>query len=254
MRAAAVAIAFALFASSVARAAEPPPMPVPVPVPEPEAKPAPLEPEQPPSTTPEQKPKPKLPAPEKHPSEGGVFGGACLGSSAGCATLGCLPGLGTAVGGSVLLTSLGFGAAQSGALGVCVILGGVVGGGIVGAPSVVLLGPCASGGALVGGVAGASLDDRSLTPIFLGAIPGLVAGLAATAGAIWGLVVLSNSSADYTTPALILGTSAIVALLSGPITIAGETIADSIASAPAPTTQTADLDLSGRTTTTRMAF
>jgi hypothetical protein len=263
-----VAVAFAVLASSSAslqvRGAEPPPIPVPpAPQPEvPEAKPIeppaePLTPETPPSgpeKTPKRKELPRMPAPEKKPSEGGMFGGACLGSALGCGTLGCLPGLGTAVGGSVLLTSLGFGATQGGVLGVCVILGGVVGGGVVGAPSAVLLGPCASGGALIGGVAGASLDDRSLAPVFIGAVPGLIAGLASTAGAIWGLVVLSNSSADYGTPALILASSAILALLSGPITIAGETIADSIAAAPASTTETVERELSDSIRPARMAF
>src|SRR5206468_8096544 len=89
--------------------------------------------------------------------------------------------------------------------------------------------PCASGGALAGGLIGAALDDRDLAPIVLGSLPGLGLSAVATAGAIWGLAVLSSSSGDFQTPAVILGTSLLLAAAAGPVTIAGITIADGVA-------------------------
>ena len=198
-----------------------------------------------PGATPEAKPG-GAPTPNATPKpdattgrdKGGFGGAACWGSTLGCAGLGCVPGLGTAVGASVLVTFVSAALAQgSGVAGVCLAVFGVGGGIVIGAPSAVVLGPCASAGALGGGLIGAALDDRSFAPVFLGALPGLGAGVLASAGAVWGLVVLSNSSGDYSLPAALLGASAALAMVAGPLTIGGITIADDIAG-PASSTRT----------------
>ncbi len=247
MRAPAVLV-FALASTAWAQQApNPVPMPAPgAPPPAPAAPvPRPIEPlvpEAPPEEGParpggekpgEGKPDGKRPgdheAPKPDVSTGGFGAGPCWGAATGCAALGCLPGLGTGVGAGIFLTTISAALAQGGAGGVCLAVVGVTGGVVVGAPSAVALGPCASGGALVGGLVGAGADDRDLGPVFLGALPGLGAGLLASAGAIWGLVVLSNTSGDFLTPALILGTSTALALAAGPVTVAGITVSDGFA-------------------------
>ena len=234
-----IAIVIVTASSSPARADEAPP-PVPsAPNPPPmdppdEAKPIEPRPElpTPPAKPDEHKPTPKMEpkAPKLEKSNGGFNEGPCWGSTAGCATAGCLPGVGTAVGAAAFVTLVSAALAQgTGIAGVCLAVGGITAGVVIGAPSAVLLGPCASGGALGGGLVGAALDDRDFAPVFIGAAPGVLTGVLASAGAVWGLAVLSNTSGDYTLPAVLLGSSAALALASGPITIIGVTVADGIA-------------------------
>ncbi|HEY4224023.1 MAG TPA: hypothetical protein VGO62_21855, partial [Myxococcota bacterium] len=178
-------VALACAAPPVVNAPNPPP---PIEEPAPDAAPpieaAPSSPPTPstptPSTpTPEHKGKHKGIAPEQ--SEGGFAHGACWGATAGAALGACGPAAGTAIGASVLVGSLSAAVAQGGSgFGLVLLAVGVTGGVVIGAPSAVLLGPCGSVGGLVGALLGAAADDRALTPIIFGALPGLIIALASS--------------------------------------------------------------------------
>lgn len=158
-----------------------------------------------------------LPLPDIPDTRDDAFAGPFWGSSTGCVFGGCVPALGTAVGAGFLIASLG------GQLTTTCATAGVV----IGAPSALVLGPCASGGALAGGLAGAMFDDRDLVPIFIGGLPGLALGVLGTAGAAWGLIELgSSSAADAELAATILGIAAATSLAAGPVTVVGMTLAD----------------------------
>ena len=180
-----------------------------------------------PGTQPKPQPKPKTVAPDK--KTGGIEAGACWGSTTGCALGGCAPAVGTGVGAAIFLTFVNAGLAQGGgAAAACLSTVGLGGGIALGVPGVVLLGPCASLGAFAGGLVGAALEERPPVLVVLGGLPGLAVGLVGSLTAIWGLVVLFNTSGDYLVPATLLGASTALALAAGPITVAGMSIADGL--------------------------
>jgi hypothetical protein len=168
------------------------------------------------------------PADGKGSSSGGFGGPACWGATTVCGALGVLPAFGTLLGTGAFIAGAGAGALTGGAGAACL---GITYGALLGAPSLLVLGPCASGGALVGGVLVAALDDRSPWPVAAGASPGVILGLLGTAGAAWGLIELANASGDFTLPATLLALSAGAAFAAGPVAIAGISIADGLAGA-----------------------
>lgn len=227
--------------SSATRAQDAPPPPldpppateVAPPLPAEEAPPPPIEPpteQAPPEFTPAPKPKaPEQKAPKPDAPVVGFGGDACWGSAWSCVGAGCLPGAGTALGAGILISTISAGLAEGGCGGVLLVVIGAIYGIAIGAPSAILLGPCASCGAAVGGVTLAALNDRDLWPVVLGGLPGIGIGLLGSGGVIWGLVALDGANGDFTLPLALLGTGVGLALLSGPATVAGIAIADGAA-------------------------
>lgn len=197
--------------------------------------------EKPPDFTPAPPPKveDKKKAPPVEEPEGGWGGAACMGAMGGCLGGGCLPGAATAVGATILISMIGAGLSEGGCGGVILVVFGAVYGIVIGAPGALLLGPCSACPAATGGVVGAWIDDRDVWPVVLGSIPGLVLAALGTAGTVWGLASLDGAP-DLTVPAVILGSSAAVSLLSGPVTVAGVILADGMAEPPPPAARPAD--------------
>lgn len=233
----AVLVVLALAPTARAQDAPPPPpepLPTtevapPLPIDEP---PPPIEPpndNKPPDFTPAPKPKPPdhKPPPPEAPAIG--FGGdACWGSSMACVVGGCLPSAATALGATILISMISAGVADGSCGGIVLVVLGVVYGGIIGAPGALLLGPCASCSAATGGVALAALNDRDLVPVMLGSLPGIALGVLGSGGVLWGLFAL-DGAVDYTLPVALLGTGVGLALLSGPATVVGISVADAMA-------------------------
>lgn len=233
----AVLVLLTYASASQAQDAPPPPLEPPpatevapqLPIDEP---PPPIEPPsdaKPPDFTPAPKPKPpeKKPPPPEAPAIG--FGGdACWGSATACVGGGCLPGAATALGATILISMISAGVADGSCGGIVLVILGVVYGGIIGAPGALLLGPCASCSAAAGGVTMAALNDRDIVPVVLGSVPGMVLGLLGSGGVLWGLFAL-DGAVDYTVPVALLGTGVGLALLSGPATVVGISIADAMA-------------------------
>lgn len=189
--------------------------------------------EKPPDFTPAPPPKveDKKKAAAVEEPEGGWGGAACMGSLGGCLGGGCLPGAATTLGAAILISMISAGLSEGGCGGVVLVIFGAIYGIAIGAPGALLLGPCSACPAATGGVVGAWIDDRDIWPVVLGSLPGLALAALGTAGTVWGLFSL-DGSADLTLPAVILGTSAAVSLLSGPATVAGVVIADGMAEPP----------------------
>ena len=189
--------------------------------------------EKPPDFTPAPAPKveDKKKAPPGEESPGGWGGAACMGSLGGCLGGGCLPGAATGLGAGILVSMITAGLSEGGCGGVLLVVFGAIYGIAIGAPGALLLGPCSACPAATGGVVGAWIDDRDIWPVVLGSLPGLALATLGTAGTVWGLFSLDGAT-DLTLPAVILGTSAVVSLLSGPATVAGVVITDGMAEAP----------------------
>lgn len=238
-------VVLALLASSQAARAQdaPPPPPPPLdPPPAVEVAPPLVPEEEPPppvevpseQAPPEFTPAPKPKAPEQKPPAPdapviGFGGDACWGSALSCVGGGCLPGAGTGLGGAILVSTISAGMAEGGCGGVVLVLFGAIYGGIIGVPSAVLLGPCASCAATVGGATLAALNDRDITPVVLGSIPGMVIGLLGSGGVIWGLLALDGAGGDFTVPLALLGSGAALAFAAGPATVIGIAVADGAA-------------------------
>ncbi len=183
-----------------------------------------------PGFTPVPKPKAKDKAPPAPDAPVVGFGGdACWGSAVACVGGGCLPGAGTALGATILVSTISAGISEGGCGGVVLVILGTVYGIIIGAPAALLLGPCASCSAAAGGFTLAALNDRDTGPVMIGSIPGIALGLLGTGGVIWGLAALDGANGDFTIPAALLGAGVGLSLLSGPATIAGIAIADGMA-------------------------
>ncbi|MDP2344063.1 MAG: hypothetical protein Q8O67_24110 [Deltaproteobacteria bacterium] len=203
-------------------APEPPP-PVEVPAPDPvedKATPAPA------PALPPAEPPPAEGKPAAEPIATGFGGSVCRESALGCGLAGCLPAGGTALGGLILLTSISAGLAEGGCGGIVLILVGAVYGVVIGVPSAILFGPCATCGAVSGGVIGAMTSDREVTPVLLGSIPGIAAALIGTGLIAAGLATFSDGQTDQTLPIGLLIAGTAVSALSGPATIAGIAVAD----------------------------
>ncbi len=215
-----------------ARAQDAPPPPL-------EPPPPPIEPpseHEAPGFTPAPKPKsPETKAPAPDAPAVGFGGDACWGSALSCLGGGCLPGAGTALGATILVSTISAGIAEGGCGGVVLVILGAVYGIAIGAPSAILLGPCASCAAAGGGVTLAALNDRDIWPVVLGSLPGFALGLLGTGGVIAGLVTLDGAAGDFTVPLVLLGTGVGLALVAGPATVTGIAVADGMAGAtPAP--------------------
>ncbi|MBI1944788.1 MAG: hypothetical protein HYS27_03780 [Deltaproteobacteria bacterium] len=235
-----LAVLIVAMVASASRAQDAPPEPLevppaaevapPLPVDEP---PPPIEPptdKKPPDFTPAPKPKApdKKPPPPEAPAVG--FGGdACWGSSMACVGGACLPGAATALGATILISTIGAGVAEGGCGGVVLVILGTVYGIIIGAPGALLLGPCASCSAAAGGITMAALNDRDLLAVTLGSLPGIALGLLGSGGVLWGLLALDGANGDFTVPVALLASGVGLALLSGPATIIGISVADGMA-------------------------
>ncbi|MDP2345805.1 MAG: hypothetical protein Q8O67_33000 [Deltaproteobacteria bacterium] len=143
------------------------------------------------------------------------------GASSGCAVGGVLPATGVAFG-----LGLFYGA------GACGEVAGAIGGlsgALVAVPSLLLLGPCASGGATLGASVGAVLSAQDPLTAALWTLPGLGMGVAGGALATAGVLVTSTTDPELRTIAVPLGTTLVIlgsiaALASGPVAVAGATV------------------------------
>lgn len=158
--------------------------------------------------------------------------GVLLGSGAGYAVGGAVPACGLAAGGGVLTLSVM--AAQNAdtqcdALFIA-IFGALIATAILG-PSTLACGPCSSVGAAVGSGIGAASSGRELLWPILGALPGVVAGVAGSSMAMVGVLVAANTGEGFVNGALgpgcaVAAAGLALAALAGPIAIAGASFAD----------------------------
>lgn len=162
--------------------------------------------------------------------------GVLLGSGAGYAVGGAVPACGLAAGGGVLTLSVM--AAQDAdtqcdALFIA-IFGALIATAIL-APSTLACGPCSSVGAAVGSGIGAASSGRELLWPILGALPGVMAGVAGSGMAMVGVLVAANTGEGFVSGApgpgcAVAAAGLALAVLAGPIAIAGASFADVAAS------------------------
>jgi hypothetical protein len=143
------------------------------------------------------------------------------GGLAGCLTGGILPGGLAATGLSVFYVAQ---AART-AADICGALGFVGGatGALIAVPSLLLLGPCAAGGAGCGAAAGAVLSGKEPTTALWWSLPAV--GLGLVGGGIASAGVLLQSAEDPTAasgsplPLVLVGIGSALALASGPLAV-----------------------------------
>jgi hypothetical protein len=114
----------------------------------------------------------------------------------------------------------------------CGSVAGVVGGvsgALIAIPSVLLLGPCAGGGAACGAGVGAATSDKDLVRALQWSLPGVLVGTLGGGVAAAGLLLSSSTNPETETWALPLGTTLVVtgtllAAAGGPVAVAGATL------------------------------
>jgi hypothetical protein len=146
-------------------------------------------------------------------------------STIGCGVGGALPALGTTAGLGLFYGSLLGGSACGSVAG---FVGGVSGA-LVAIPSVLLLGPCAAGGATCGAALGAATSDKDIGRAVQWSLPGVGAGLVGGGVATAGLLVSSATTPEMREWALPVGTTLVVvgtllASAGGPLSVAGVTL------------------------------
>lgn len=168
---------------------------------------------------------------EGHDGKGGDeprddrFAPVLVGSGIGCGAGGALPATGAGVGLGVFYSSLVAGNACGDVAG---LIGGVSGA-LVAIPSLLLLGPCAGGGAACGAVIGALVDGKDATTAALWTLPGVGAGVVGGIAATAGLLLTSSPEASLRGIAMPVGTTLVVvgtlaSLAAGPLAVAGATL------------------------------
>ena len=145
--------------------------------------------------------------------------------SIGCGIGGALPALGTTAGLGLFYGSMLGGNACGSVAG---FVGGVSGA-LVAIPSVMLLGPCAAGGATCGAALGAATSDKDIGRAVQWSLPGLGAGLVGGGVATAGLLVSSATNPEMRSWAMPVGTTLVVvgtllASAGGPLSVAGATL------------------------------
>lgn len=165
-------------------------------------------------------------------AEGGT--GVLFGSSIGYALGGALPALGFGAGGTVLFIAANA-ANETGdpCASAVYMIAGILVATLLVTPSAIACGPCTAMGAALGSGVGAAMSDRELSWPMLGALPGLVVGVAGSTLICGGLLFAANTGEPFATGELALGagfaaalTGVGLALLAGPIAVAGATLAD----------------------------
>lgn len=152
------------------------------------------------------------------------FGGSLL----GCAIGGGLPALGIGASCGLLALACGCVATTAGA-GALVAVIPAVAAIYAGCPSILAIGPCASGGACAGGVTAALLSRRDVLPVLAGASAGgLVAGaaLASFVGFVFGYAALNGQPAVQQFMFILPVVGVVLALLAGPAGIGGVALVD----------------------------
>ena len=146
-----------------------------------------------------------------------------VGSAAGCGVGGVTPAAGVVGGYSMFYSSL---AASVGAEPCATTAGAALGamGVVLSVPMVLMLGPCAAGGAMCGGLVAAVFSGKDLWSVVTWSIPGLVMGLLGGGVAAGGLVLSTNNDPALRDVAMPAGTALVVigtaaAVLAGPTAI-----------------------------------
>ncbi len=171
------------------------------------------------SPRPRRRPRARLPGPDALDDD--TFTPVFWGANTGCALGGVLPATGATFG-----LGLFYGA------GACGDVAGAVGGlsgALIAIPSLLVLGPCAAGGATLGASMGAVLSAQDPVTAALWTLPGIGMGVAGGAVATAGVLVTSTTDPELRQVALPLGTTLVIigsaaALAAGPLAVAGATI------------------------------
>lgn len=140
---------------------------------------------------------------------------------AGCGLAGAVPAAGAATG-----LGLFYGGAACGDA--AAVVGGVSGA-LIGIPSLLLLGPCAGGGAACGASIGAVTSSKDPFTAFAWSLPGIGLGIASGVVASVGVLISSSTSTTLGDAAPALGTTLVVigglgALAAGPVAVAGASL------------------------------
>jgi hypothetical protein len=140
---------------------------------------------------------------------------------AGCGLAGAVPAAGAATG-----LGLFYGGAACGDA--AAVVGGVSGA-LIGIPSLLLLGPCAGGGAACGASIGAVTSSKDPFTAFAWSLPGIGLGIASGVVASVGVLISSSTSTTLGDAAPVLGTTLVVigglgALAAGPVSVAGASL------------------------------